>query len=84
MSIRWFDAFVILLFGVDNLKAKLFVELNGAIVVDLHVPVLREVDLHYIYSLQRGSVEYLQKDAVEISILFGIVEDVLEHDGTNA
>lgn len=44
MSIRWFDAFVILLFGVDNLKAKLFVELNGAIVVDLHVPVLREVD----------------------------------------
>lgn len=46
MSIRWLDAFVILLFGVDNLKAKLFVELNGAIVVDLHVPVLSEVDLN--------------------------------------
>lgn len=50
MSIRWLDAFVVLLFGVDNFKSKFLVELNGAIVVYLHVTVSSKqvIELGYL------------------------------------
>lgn len=51
MSVRRLDALIVLLLGVNNLETKLLIELDGSVVVDLHmskiITRIKKHDLKY-------------------------------------
>lgn len=81
-----FDAFVVVLLGFHNLEVELLVELNGALVVHLHVPahksemVSNEIPTKPCFSAATHS----QKDAIEVAIILDNLQDVIDHHRTDA
>lgn len=70
------DSFVIILFQIDDLEAKLLVELDGAFVVHLNVSKKREEAMVMRWSRDQrrwNSQEYV----VEVPVGLNVLEDVI-------
>lgn len=82
ISVSGTDSFVVIFFQIDDFEAELFVELDRAFVVHLDVSE-REESWSGAGEIERW--RNLQENVIKISVsLLDILEDVVQHDGSDA